>query len=108
MQAINRVILSSTFMPVLFCTALLAAALSVPALLAPDAAHRTAVLAAGLPCLLGVIAVAVVANVPMNERLAAEGAAFWPRYATRWTAWNHLRTAAALAAIALFATVAGV
>jgi uncharacterized membrane protein len=104
MQAINRVILSSAFLPVLFGTGLLAAALTVLALLAPNAAGRTAVLAVGLLYLLGVIAVTVVANVPMNDRLAADGAAFWPGYARRWTAWNHLRTAAALAATALYAT----
>jgi uncharacterized membrane protein len=106
MQVINRVILSSAFMPVFFGTGLLAAALSVLALLAPNAAGRTAVLAAGLLYLLGVIAVTVVANVPMNDRLAAEGAAFWPGYARRWTGWNHLRTAAALAAAALYAIAA--
>ena len=26
----------------------------------------------------------------------------WERYLTRWTAWNHLRTAAAMAAALLF------
>jgi uncharacterized membrane protein len=107
MQSINRVILSSAFLPVLFGTALLAAALSVLALLAPDAARHTAMLAAGLLYLLGVVGVTVVANVPMNNRLAAEGATFWPHYAMRWTAWNHLRTAAALAATGLYATAAG-
>ena len=46
-------------------------------------------------------------NVPMNNRLAelqpgdAEAAAYWDEYVTRWTAWNHLRTASALAAAAV-------
>ena len=43
----------------------------------------------------------------MNDRLAAlntgdaEAAVYWDEYVTRWTAWNHVRTAAALAAAAV-------
>ncbi|MEM7201170.1 MAG: anthrone oxygenase family protein, partial [Planctomycetota bacterium] len=43
-------------------------------------------------------------NVPMNEHLATleptsdEAARYWPHYGSRWTAWNHLRTAACLLA----------
>ncbi len=45
-------------------------------------------------------------NVPRNEALAAvtttdPGAAgLWAGYLTSWTAWNHVRTAAALAGAA--------
>ncbi|MEM7204387.1 MAG: anthrone oxygenase family protein, partial [Planctomycetota bacterium] len=45
-------------------------------------------------------------NVPMNEHLATleptsdEAARYWPHYGSRWTAWNHLRTAACLLASA--------
>jgi uncharacterized membrane protein len=45
--------------------------------------------------------------VPLNEALAivepdsAEGASLWTRYIAVWTAWNHVRTVAALAAPAL-------
>jgi uncharacterized membrane protein len=28
--------------------------------------------------------------------------AYWPEYVARWLRWNHVRTAAALAAAALF------
>jgi len=46
-------------------------------------------------------------NVPRNDALAAvdpasaEGASLWASYVTVWTAWNHVRTVAALAAALL-------
>ena len=33
---------------------------------------------------------------------ADRAAAYWPEYVARWLRWNHVRTAAALAAAALF------
>lgn len=50
----------------------------------------------------------VAFNVPRNEALAKanadsrEGVATWAHYIPSWTAWNHVRTAAALAAAAAF------
>jgi uncharacterized membrane protein len=47
-------------------------------------------------------------NVPLNDALTAaaadsgEGALLWMRYLAAWTAWNHVRTAASLAAAASF------
>ncbi|WP_258042372.1 anthrone oxygenase family protein [Paenibacillus sp. UNC499MF] len=47
-------------------------------------------------------------NVPLNNVLeavnpgSAAGADLWPRYVVKWTAWNHVRTAACLASLALF------
>lgn len=49
-----------------------------------------------------------VFNVPRNESLASiapadpDGAGRWTGYVASWTAWNHVRTAAALAAAASF------
>lgn len=49
----------------------------------------------------------IVANVPLNQALAAvepasaDGAHLWARYLSRWTAWNHVRTVAALSGAAL-------
>jgi uncharacterized membrane protein len=46
--------------------------------------------------------VTVVFNVPRNEALAAvdptsaDSAKRWSGYIASWTAWNHVRTAAAL------------
>ncbi len=51
----------------------------------------------------------VAFNVPLNNRLASVepdssgGEALWPHYLSRWTLWNHVRTAASLAAAGLFA-----
>ena len=56
--------------------------------------------------LVGTMLVTIVFNVPRNNALAAvepvsaNGARLWAGYVTSWTAWNHVRTAAALAAAA--------
>ena len=50
----------------------------------------------------------VVGNVPLNVALAKlnpadpDAAAHWSAYSRPWTRWNHVRTAAALAALAAF------
>jgi uncharacterized membrane protein len=52
--------------------------------------------------------VTVLFNMPLNDALAAAdrgstaGAGLWTRYLAEWTAWNHVRTAAPLAAAAAF------
>jgi uncharacterized membrane protein len=52
-----------------------------------------------------------VFNVPRNDALAkvdpasADGARLWADYIASWTAWNHVRAAAALAASASFTIV---
>jgi uncharacterized membrane protein len=52
-----------------------------------------------------VLAVTAVANVPLNDRLARSDAPApdWPAYASRWTAWNHVRTLACAVACVLAA-----
>ena len=63
-------------------------------------------LSGGLAYLIGTILVTIAFNVPRNNALAAvdppsaNGARLWASYVTSWTAWNHVRTAAALAAAA--------
>jgi uncharacterized membrane protein len=57
--------------------------------------------------------VTLVFNVPKNEALASvapanpEGASLWTDYLSKWTAWNHVRAAAALAAAASFSVSLG-
>ena len=57
--------------------------------------------------------VTMVRNVPLNHALAAvdpasaHGARIWVRYVTKWTAWNSVRTVAALAAAALLMMALG-
>ena len=56
--------------------------------------------------IVGTFGVTIVANVPLNDRLAAvdpesaDAERFWRHYISRWTRWNHVRVAAALAAAA--------
>jgi uncharacterized membrane protein len=64
------------------------------------------ILAGSLLYLVGTVGVTIGFNVPLNNALAAvkpdsaEGANLWRHYLVRWTAWNHVRTVAALAAAA--------
>ena len=63
----------------------------------------------------GVVLVTIAFNVPRNDALAAvdadsaDGALRWARYVPGWTAWNTVRTVAALASAAALtiALVAG-
>ena len=70
-------------------------------------------LSGGLVYLLGTILVTMAFNVPRNNALApadpqsVDGARLWTGYATSWTAWNHVRTAAALAATVLLTLALG-
>jgi len=58
--------------------------------------------------LVGCILVTIAGNVPLNDRLAVvvpdniEAAEVWLRYQAVWTAWNHVRTVASMAASAAF------
>ncbi|MCP3103671.1 DUF1772 domain-containing protein [Myxococcus sp. K15C18031901] len=66
-------------------------------------------LAGALLLLVGGFVVTAAFNVPRNELLAAlsptspEAASQWRSYVATWTAWNHVRTAACLAAALLLA-----
>jgi uncharacterized membrane protein len=107
MQSINRLAVTPVFMTALFGTALAALALVVWA--AFSSAERPAALlvTAGALYVIGTTGVTMAANVPLNERLARaephhSEAGTWNQYVTAWTAWNHARALAALAAAALF------
>ncbi|MGH9867293.1 MAG: DUF1772 domain-containing protein [Candidatus Polarisedimenticolia bacterium] len=108
MQSINIVVINPWFMGVFLGTALLCLVQAVQSLWRwqePGAGCR---LAGALLYLMGTILVTTVFNVPRNDALArvdpagAEAAVLWTRYLVTWTAWNHVRTAAALAAAAAF------
>jgi len=108
MQSINVVAITPLFMSALFGTAAACVLLIVGAVVwwsRPTAAY---LLAGGLLYLTGTILVTIVCNVPRNNALAAvdpsspEGAALWVGYVNGWTAWNHARAGAALAAAASF------
>ena len=108
MQSINIVVINPVFLLAFMGTAVGCGALAVLSLLAWTTPGGIYVLAGCALYLIGTILVTMACNVPLNDRLAAinassaEGAALWAHYVQRWTAWNHVRTAAALAASVAF------
>ena len=108
MQAINITVLNPWFFTAFFGTAAACLALPVLALTGWDGAHAGYSLAGSALYLLGTILVTIAFNVPLNERLAkvapesTDGATLWTHYLVRWAFWNHVRTAASLAAAASF------
>lgn len=110
MQSINVAVINPFFMAAFFGTATTCIVLAVSSLLRwrkPGAAY---VLVGSLLYLAGTILVTIMFNVPRNDALAvvnpasADGTSLWGGYVSSWTAWNHVRTAAALAAAASLIT----
>ena len=106
MQSINVAVITPSFMAALFGTGvvcLILAASALPTWPAPGAVY---LFAGSLLYIIGTVLVTIVFNVPRNNALAsvdpasADGAALWAGYLKSWTAWNHVRTAAALVAAA--------
>lgn len=108
MQSINVVVINPIFFAAFFGTALLCILLTIAALLGWSAPGAIYLLAGSLLYLVGTILVTMMCNVPLNNRLAstkadnAAGKSVWAEYLSSWTAWNHVRTAASLAACACF------
>ena len=107
MQSINVVVINPWFMAVFVGTAAAGAVLAVSSILSwqgPGAGLR---LAGSLLYVLGTFGVTMAFNVPRNDALAklspdsVEATELWSRYLVGWTAWNHVRTVAALVAAAL-------
>ncbi len=106
MQAVNVAAITPAFMAALFGTAVACGALAVWAIFAWDERFAVYLLVGGAMYLVGTILPTIVYHVPRNEGLAkvepgaADAAGHWDEYVTKWTAWNHLRSVAALAASA--------
>ena len=107
MQSINVAVIHPVFMLAFLGTGAACAIVLVLALV--QRGPETALSIAGsLLYLVGTLLVTMVFNVPRNNALAAldptsvEAASRWRDYVAGWTAWNHARTAAALAAAACF------
>lgn len=108
MQSINITVINPWFMAAFFGPAGVSLGLAIAALRQwnqPGAAYW---LAGTLLYLIGTIGVTIVGNIPLNDALAlvnpnsAEGVTLWAKYLTDWTFWNHVRTAAAFLAAAMF------
>ncbi len=107
MQSINIVVINPVFMAAFVGTAAACVLVAVFSIVRWSGSEDAYSLSGALVYLIGTILVTVAFNVPRNDALAAAdpqsvaGAGLWERYVTSWTAWNHVRTAAALAAAAL-------
>lgn len=106
MNSINLVVITPSFMIAFMGTALLCLLLAAGSFTWWQQPSGTFVLVAALLYVVGTFGLTMVLNQPMNLRLgrmqAAEALAYWPQYLHTWTVWNHVRTAAALLAAALF------
>jgi len=107
MQSINVAVINVSFMGVLFGTAGLCVARAAVAGLHWQRAGSAMALAGCVTYLLGTIGTTVAFHVPRNDALALidpaapEAVAAWTSYVSAWTLGNHLRTAAAVLAMAL-------
>ena len=112
MRAVNANIVGPGFAFVFFGPAVLAAASAVLAFAAGAGGAGWAALAAAAIYAAGGVGVTFAANIPLNDALAAASSApdtpaeVWRGFAEPWTAWNHLRTAAATLAFSATALAA--
>ena len=100
MQAINRIIVKSAFLPIFFASTIVCAALAAIAVLDLAAPGAIGMLSGSALYVIGMFVVTVSGNVPLNTRLEAtpaddpDGPAIWALYLKKWTIWNHVRTVA--------------
>ena len=108
MQSINLVVINPLFLGVFMGTAALCTLLVVVGSARWDERGSIWLIAGGLSYLIGTFLVTMLCNVPLNNALARVDAddprasTLWSGYVRRWSGWNHLRTVAALAALAAF------
>lgn len=104
MQSVNVAVLNPVFLGLFLGTAAGCAALGAWALAGWSRPGSVWLLLGAALYLAGTFLVTMACNVPRNAALgalapAAPGSAeAWARYLASWTAWNHVRTLAALAA----------
>ncbi len=108
MQSINVVVLNPSFLGVFIGTAVLSVGAIGLALAGWDRPSAVFFLGGAILYLVGTFLVTGLGNVPLNDQLAAVSATdpaardIWVHYLDRWTLWNHVRTAAAMAAALLY------
>jgi uncharacterized membrane protein len=106
MQSINVVVLSPWFLGVFMGTALVCIAVAIGAFARWDRIDGAYATGGALLYCIGTLGVTLARNVPLNVELAkvsgeeTDAAQRWIAYVERWTKWNHIRTAAAIAAMA--------
>ncbi len=106
MQSINVAVINPVFLAAFLGTAAACVLAMISSLLRWHVPGALYLLVGGALYLVGSFLVTMVFNVPRNDALAAvdpasaDGARLWASYLANWTAWNHIRAAAALAAAA--------
>ncbi|WP_455354269.1 anthrone oxygenase family protein [Streptomyces sp. SYSU K217416] len=107
MQSINITVIP-WFVLAFLGAALLSVATAVVALTRWDEPGAGWALAGAVVYLLGSLVLTIVFHIPRNNALAdmdpaaEKSAAYWARYVPVWTAGNHVRTVASLAAAVCF------
>ncbi|OHD68408.1 MAG: hypothetical protein A2W19_14425 [Spirochaetes bacterium RBG_16_49_21] len=107
MQSINIAIINPPFLLVFLGTAAGCVLVTIVSLLRWHDPGSVYLLAGAALYLVGGFLVTMVFNVPRNNALASvapagpNSAGLWAGYLSSWTAWNHVRTVAALVAAAL-------
>jgi uncharacterized membrane protein len=110
MNGVNVTAVRAPFMIPFVGTALLSAVLVVVGLVRWGRPESVWLVVGGLVYALGTFVLTMAYNVPRNDAPAlvdpasAEAAARWAAYLREWTAANHVRTVASLAAAAAFVT----
>ena len=108
MKAINVTVINPWFFLAFLGTGAVCLAVAFLAFGSAAGTHRAYLLAGCALYLFGCLLVTVAFNVPLNDQLASANpdssgvAALWANYLSRWTFWNHVRTAASLAAAGFF------
>jgi uncharacterized membrane protein len=108
MQSINVVVINPWFLTTFFGTAVACVCMIVASLLHWHDPRAVYWLVGGMLYVAGTVLVTICFNVPRNNALAvqapagSEAATLWGLYLSGWTAWNHVRTVAALAAAVCF------
>jgi len=108
MQSINVVVLNPSFLGAFIGTAVLSLGAVGLALAGWGRPSAPFFLGGAIFYLVGTFLVTGLGNVPLNDQLAAASATdpgafgLWEKYLGQWTMWNHIRTAAAMAAALLY------
>ena len=108
MQAINIVVINPLFLGAFLGTAVLCVIASLLAFAGSEGGDAVYIWIGSLAYLIGTFGVTMLFNVPLNNHLAkadpasAESEILWRSYVAQWTRWNHVRTIAALLAMAAF------
>jgi uncharacterized membrane protein len=108
MQAINVAVINPMFLGVFLGTAVVCVVAAVGAIGRWSEPGAGFLLTGATLYVVGTFGVTIGFNVPLNNALAAvaptdaDAGGEWDDYRRRWSAWNHVRTAAAVAGAGCF------